>query len=363
MSRRVTHGAVVLSALVLALLLVGGVAAASAGAAGGPGASPTAKVDLGSVAPGRGIRVTGTGWNPSDRLVEIEVCGNLALNGSIDCDVANTDEAAITPDGTFFSAITATAPPSPCPCVVRIGYTSLPDIVKLPIVIEGVGQRPPELLPQVTRQVSVSAVYLEGSGPWWSWFGAAPRRRVVYTVVNTGDVVLDDPALTVSFGRGRQPSGFVNAPEIGELNVGQSKTFSARLPFSAPSFGSYTVTVYVDPLGQVGAGQATTAVVPWGLIVAVAVVLQVLVLRVWADVRRRRAVGGEGTAAEDVADGPDVGGMVVWDAAGFVDSFEPMPYRERPLPVVEVEHEWAGPWWPIARGTPITVESTSSPTT
>lgn len=313
---------------------------------------PTVHADVSAVALGGAIHVTGSGWDPSHGIVEIEICGNLALNGSVDCDVANTLETAIKSDGTFVTAINATAPPSPCPCVLRAGYQADPGKTTTPITIEGVGQRPPQAFPQVSRQVAISNVAIVGGGPWWSWFGGAPHRRVVYTVTNTGNSVINNPAVTVNFGRGEQPSALVNPPAISTLGIGQSVTDSAPLPFGALSLGSYTVTITVDPTGVVGTGQATTAVVPWGLIFILALGLAVVLVQLRMRLQRRHErgsslrpipVAADLAGVSTVAEPP---GSLGWGGSTYVEAVEPLA-DEGPVVLIEVEHGWAGPWLPI----------------
>lgn len=296
-------------------------------------AGPAAALGVVSAPLGGTITILGSGWNPALGLVKIDLCGNLALNGSADCDVSNTIDTAIQADGTFRSALRATAPPSPCPCVVRIGYGSNPDLVKLPVEITGVGQRAPQAAPRVRRAVAVLDVRVTGSGPWTSWLGGAPKRTVSYSVRNTGDVVLHNPAVSLNLGRSRNASGFVAAPDVGDLGIGQTKSFTTPLPFGALSAGKYDVVLTVDPVGDLGTGDATTTIVPWGLLAFVAVGLEVGWLRFRRRFHRsRRAPGPEVAALERIAGAEGLGLSA------------PLP-----APVASTEHDWAGPWVPLAR--------------
>ena len=266
--------------------LYGLAGAVSVAAGSGP---PWAIGDEASVALGQGLHLRGGGWDWRNGTLEIQLCGNLALDGSNDCDVTNTDEPAVRSDGTFDTAVTVSAPPVLCPCVVRIGYRLAPDMVKIPIDIRGVGIRDPQAPAPLRRAVTVTGVRLTGGGPWTSWFGGAPWRTLTYSVSNTGDVALHHPATDIAIGKGSPPQGFVEAPDIGDLAVHQTKTMRVRVSFGALAVGSYGAVVRVDPVGEVGSGGAHGRFIPWGLVVVAVLVLQLGVIVIRKRIRARLA--------------------------------------------------------------------------
>ena len=72
--------------------------------------------------------------------------------------------------------------------------------------------------------------------------------------------------------------------------MGATRSFTVPIRFPALSFGSYRAVVKIDPFGEVGTGESTTSLTPWGLIaVAVAGPFLPLALRLQAR-RRVRAV-------------------------------------------------------------------------
>jgi hypothetical protein len=196
------------------------------------------------------------------------LCGNDALDGAADCDPGNTAEGGIRQGGDFLTLFKVAAPLLPCPCVLRASSRQSATDVKIPISIVGAPTAPPQQRVSVRRAVSVDDVRVEGRGPWTSWFGASPHRTLVYRVTNTGDVVLHNPPLDASWGKGSNRSGFIPAPPVGDLAVNATRTFRADIPFPALSFGSYRAVVAVDPFGTPGSGEATTKTTPWGLVVA-----------------------------------------------------------------------------------------------
>ncbi|MHB8465537.1 MAG: hypothetical protein ACYDH6_22165 [Acidimicrobiales bacterium] len=275
-----------------AVAFAAAVGAVSVAAADG---RPTVLADRPGGLVGSVVHVHGTGFDPTDGTVQIAFCGNLALNGSGDCDLANTNEPAIGSDGTWWDGIRISAPPVACPCVIRVGTHSNPTVATVPISIAGLAVVPPHKDPAVRRVVTVTGVHLEGGGPLLAWFGAAPGRTLVYNVTNGSDIVLHDPPVDISFGRGRSPTGFVEPPHVGDLAVGQTKTFRVHLPFGALAWGTFTAKVQVDPVGDIGSAAKSTVVIPWGLIAAGVVALQGLVvllrnrLRSWLRRRAQRA--------------------------------------------------------------------------
>lgn len=273
--------------------VVVGLSAGAALGAGTDGAGrpplPTAAVSAGTARIGQLVRVSGAGWGAPGDVVNAVLCGNAALDGDADCDLSNTAQGAIRTDGRFDAAITLSAPPDPCPCVVRFNRHLGDVVVTVPITIYGFATAPPVAHPVPSRAVRVSGIDVAGGGPWTSWFGAPARRTVTFTVTNTGAVTLDDPPVDIAWGRGADPTGFIAPPSVGALAPGEAKTISVRIPFGSLAVGTYTVTVKVDAIGAIGAAHASTSVIPWGWILLAGAALQLGLLKVRNRVRRRVA--------------------------------------------------------------------------
>lgn len=250
-----------LAGLVAALAVV---AWPATGAHGEPkGAAVT--VEVTTATQGQWVQVKGTGWGNVGQVVEVVLCGNAALDGSPDCDLASTAEAAVRDGGNFVTAVQVHLPPAPCPCVVRVtGRDTSSDIV-VPLTVLGAPTAPPRSHVVQRRAVTLSGVHMAGRGSWTEWFGARPRRVLVFSVTNSGDVPLHDPTVEVSWGRGRHPSGYASPPEVGDLKVHETKTFRVDIPMNELSIGSYDAVVNVDPLGPVVSSRAATVITPVGL--------------------------------------------------------------------------------------------------
>ena len=63
--------------------------------------------------------MSGRGWDPRSNVV-VELCGNLAIGGSVDCDIRGSRVVAVGPDGRFAAELVVGALPAPCPCVIRV---------------------------------------------------------------------------------------------------------------------------------------------------------------------------------------------------------------------------------------------------
>lgn len=302
---------------------VGSLSGVAAPAAGATAPSPPwAVTDKTAAALSDSVHVHGGGWSPGSGLLTVLICGNLAVDGSADCDVANSVLATVGADGAFQTGITVNAPPRPCPCVIRVGTDASPDAVKIPLRITNFSQGSVTAAPSVVRAVRVSDVRL-GAGSWTSWFGMASRRTLEYAVTNTGDVVLHRVTTDISSGRGAQPTGFVAAPDIGDLGVQETKVLKTHVSFGALAVGSYRVSLRVDPIGDVGSASVKVVLVPLGLVAALVALGVFLVLR-----RRRRAHRRPSVAAP----------------VALVPAVPPADDDD----LVVMSRRWAGPWIPVS---------------
>lgn len=273
-----------IAASVLAAVLAGNIAAAQDG---GPGSSPTVVVDRTGTAAGEQMLVTGNGW-PAGHTLIVELCGHGGLRGSVDCDVTQQRTAGVGTTGTFSVVLTSSLPPTPCPCVVKatdqttqVAATSSIAVAGLPTVPITADDQGP------VRRIEVSAIEITGAHRWTELFGAHGRRTLVLTLVNTGSVAVDAPDVSVTWGRGRVPDGFVSPPQTVRMEPGATQTLRVALERPAFAFGSYTAVVEVQGLDAPVIARATSTAYPWGLAVIALVLLQLLLLRLRNRVRRR----------------------------------------------------------------------------
>jgi hypothetical protein len=130
---------------------------------------------------------------------------------------------------------------------------------------------------------------LTGSGPLSAWFGGTARRTYELTVTNNGTGPLDNPRVTVTGGKGSNPTGLIAQPEIGVVAPGQTIVFEVPVSFTAPTFGEYQVrATFDDPSGDV-VTTASTSTYPYALIVVLWLLLQPLLLGLY---KRRPGAGG-----------------------------------------------------------------------
>jgi len=320
-----------MSRVALAAAMAWGIVLAMPSGATGAQVGPMVRAPASSSI-GTRIIVSGAGWAPG-QLVNMTLCGNGALDGAIDCGVTDVGEAGVTAAGTFFTTyLLAAAPPYPCPCILRTTTSTLDQVVNTPIAIAGLPTaRPRPRVVIVSRSVAISDIQVDGHGPWPSWFGAAPHRTLRFEVTNTGQVSLPQVVITVRWGRGASPSGFVPVSALTDLPIGSSQTVRVSIPFSSLSLGTYTVAFRADPLGATVAGAAVhTTVIPWGLILLAAGALARVAW--WAGRRAREEAGRAIVAGPEAGwylDPIDPGRLRLWDGGTWSDEVRP---AEGPVP-------------------------------
>lgn len=234
-------------------------------AAGAPpsGDQPDVETDTPRAPIGAVVRVAGNGFEPRD-IVVVSLCGNLALNGSLDCDYANSRTAGVTDDGRLPStAVPVTLPPAPCPCVITIASRTGDALVEVPFEIMGVASAAPAVADHPASALAIADVALFRNGPWTSWFGGSSRWTARVTITNRGSQAAR-PELTMTIGRTDDPTGFISVPTIDVLESGGRTTVDVSFELEAFAYGDYKVRAAVR-------GDEESAVVrqltthPWGL--------------------------------------------------------------------------------------------------
>jgi hypothetical protein len=284
--------------------LVGCVSVANTAAAD-PGPVVHVSTQLANV--GQMVQITGSGWSPEGQMVQMELCGQNALDLSNDCDQANQYSAAIRAGGVFYGALTVHLPPVPCPCVVEVSALGGLSGVNAPITIVGAPTAavpppaapvaPVELSAKLQTPVSVSA-----------WFGGPKRVTLVLRVTNLSHIEYESPALSVNVGKGPNPSDLVVGETMAPLAAGATRVL--RIPVTIPAFtaGHYSVRAQViTGQGQV-ATVAKTSSYPWALI-AIAIVIALVILQFILIKLRNRVRGrldrDDAAFVVDIADQPD----------------------------------------------------------
>jgi hypothetical protein len=265
--------------VLLVIVVATGVLASAVGAQ--DPAPPTVSTTATPVSTGDSVSITGQNWSGND-LVNLEVCGNDARNGSSDCAVAEAQIVGTTPAGSFTGFLLVSEPPSLCPCVVRASSQSTTGVATTPLAIRDVGTALPgdaPGLPIIRRQVEVVGAQIRDDGGIGGWFGLSPNRTLVFTLRNTGDVAVRDAEIALAVGKGDDPSGFVSPPDLGTIDVGQQATYEVPIELGPLAFGEYSAVGNITGLTEPVEFTAGTTHWPWGLIlIPVVAVAQFLLL-------------------------------------------------------------------------------------
>ncbi len=287
---RVATGALVVLAGLVASAASIGLLAAPAGAAGAgislQVVSPQVHTSTQYATVGELVQVTGTGWSPVGQTVEIQICGQNALDLSNDCSQSNQYTAAIRAGGIFYGSLDVQLPPVPCPCVFLVTAPGVVNGVTVPLTILGAPIVAPPPQPKATNPVAVLAQLnqpLSVSG----WFGGPKVVNLVLSVSNTSTIAFTTATLSVTVGHGANPTGYVVGQQLAPLAVGATQVL--RIPVTIPAFayGHYTVRARVTTGQGTVTAATTTTTYPWGWPVAVLVILVLILLLVRH--RHRRA--------------------------------------------------------------------------
>ena len=264
-------GALTVPALVPALVL------AAPGAAPGP----TVEVDRASVRVGQTVTVDLAAWPSGNVLVEL--CGNGGARGSADCAVAAAATTFVNDQGRATVMVAVVKPPIGCPCVISARPVSGGKARTVPLKIDGVPMLTAKQRRTVSsapaRDLTVSGVRVSGGGPSLAWLGGPAERTVAFTVRNTGQAPVTDPPLTMAVGRGAEPTGVLDAPEIGTLAPGEERTYQVEAKLPGPAFGRYTVVGELTGIDRPARFTAHASAYPWAAPILLALALPVTVAR------------------------------------------------------------------------------------
>lgn len=277
--------------------------------------APSIELSQAAVETGGVIGVTGTGWVPG-MAVTVQVCGDSGRNGAADCAGDEAMAAQVGPDGAFATALVVTAPPAPCPCVVRASSTvSLDGGVTMPIEVRGTAQRSTAGPEDVRRQLTVNSTHL-GTGGWRSWFGLAHTRPLEFTIENTGNVPVDDPTVALAVGVGAAAPSVVRAPDVGRLEPGARRTVRVPVAVDAAAWGDVRIEGELPGFADPTIVDARSGGRPWGGVVVLSAFAAMVVVAMVIGARRRRRLSttrGARSAQEVVIDLRTEGGAVTID--------------------------------------------------
>lgn len=225
--------------------------------------APGASLDATEVEVGDQLVVRLAGWPAGPVLVEL--CGNEAARGTVDCAVLAAVQSYVGGDGEAVVPLPVAGPPVPCPCVVRVRDLAGATTVSLPIAVDGFTAapadppaRPPGAL--AVTDLAVTDLAVTGQWSWAGLFGGPAPRTIHLTLSNHGDDEVADPPLELLVGRGDHPTMLAPAPDL--ATIGPGAEVSYRLPVTLPpvTFGRYTIRGEVA--GEVFLAETTSY--PWG---------------------------------------------------------------------------------------------------
>jgi len=213
---------------------------------------------------------------------QIQVCGNAGFGGSSICDLTATATAATSETGHFVVFLVVGRPPVPCPCVVKAtplkGTGGLNQgIVSTPITIQGVPIRPP-VPPPANGNPSglvVDRAELVGSRTWAEFFGDSAHRTLILRLRDAGPNLIPSTPFVLHAGPAGNPTQIVGAPFVPPLRPGQVVSYRVPVTFPPLAHGNYVVVGQLGNTGQIVTFRATASLMPWGLVIVLAVILLV----------------------------------------------------------------------------------------
>jgi len=221
------------------------------------------------------------GWAPGTVLVG--VCGDAAHRGSQDCALESDVAVAVRRNEPAAANLVITAPPVPCPCVVRAA-TPAGDIVKVvPLAIAGVPNGPVQSEPAAASTAVDVAAHVESASSWPAMFGGSAHKTLVVTLDNRGDVTVTGLRIAGHVGRRGDGGTPFPATNVRALAPGDREVVRVDIDLGAPAYGRYTVAGAVYGLATPASFRATTTNDPWLL-----QLLAVVVLLAWAQALRAR---------------------------------------------------------------------------
>lgn len=259
----------------IVLLLAG----AAALPLGGPAAAaePAVRLDQGSTKIGARVVVRLAGWPVG--TVSVELCGNQARRGSVDCAVASASTIAVGASGSAVTEVSVTQPPVACPCVVRARQATGGTVWVAPIAVTGVRARAAARATGAAPTELTVDARLSGPGAGWELLGGPATRTLTLTVRNTGRVLVAEPQLAVTFGRpARQTSGSMLLT-TGSLAPGEQRALRVPVTFEAPAWGHYTVRTEVRGVDNAPVSYAHARAYPWLLALLPIAAAAMVVLR------------------------------------------------------------------------------------
>ncbi len=117
---------------------------------------------------------------------------------------------------------------------------------------------------EVTEELAVTEVRLDGNATLGELFGGAVRRDLVFLVTNVGETTVENPIVRVSVGRSEDLEPEIVDVEVGVLDPNEQTVVTVPLELPMAAFGTYQVVGQVGD-SELGAFELEWTTYPWGL--------------------------------------------------------------------------------------------------
>lgn len=246
--------------------------------------------------------------------MSVQICGNLAVNGTSDCDVEGTRGFGVGSSHKFDGRIVVDAPPAPCPCVLLVGSQFDAQTVLIPVTIKDhpiLAGTPTADPNQGLTNLSLTAEI--SRGPWWrDAVGVSPTRLLTLTIANTGGSTTGAGVVDVTVGKTSPATGFAASIPFKSIDSGDSITVQAQFPLDTFAYGTYNITARVTSPAAGAEITKQTSTFPGWLLLAILILILIADLFWVRHVRKRRrereeaelAAIAAAEAAEEAANNP-----------------------------------------------------------
>jgi sortase A len=247
-----------LTALAVGLLIVVPTAPAAARA------EPSVTVSPASALLGATVRTTLTGWPAG--VVTAALCGNEARQGSADCAVAAGASTQVPASGQATVDLRLAAPPSGCPCVVRVSTATGDRTATAAIAVADVPDSAVVALPGATAaggtRIVTATARLDTRWTLAGLLGGPAQRVLRVELDNAGTTPVRGLDMVVDLGRAAGDRALPPVP-LGDVAVNQHRVVEVPVTIAGPAVGRYTVSGRIDGADAGVEVVAHTSVWPW----------------------------------------------------------------------------------------------------
>jgi hypothetical protein len=240
---------------------------------------------------GQRVDVIFTDWEA--RLATLSVCGNDARRGSADCNQVESQSVTLKGVGVQapIASMVVNAPPGTCPCVMKaVGIDSRESAI-VPIDIVGVPVGPivdPPNGKLVEVKVTATRADVGFLGGLRSSIGGPTAYDVTVDVRNLTTQELTGIEVFGAVGRNVTENLSTFDLNPGPIDAGRTWTTSLRVTIPAPVWGDYVWQAKASGAGPSVTATQNTRVVPWLLVLLIALVVGDLLMIALRWRRRRR---------------------------------------------------------------------------